>query len=356
MQAGIILFLLALSAPAGPPGGRGTMIVRMKWLAAGLLLLPALATAEDFKIAYASLKGIFVMDSRGHSVTRLAEDPGSLLGAHAWSPDGKRILFFVYRKQDAALEYKYNLPFHFPMYAMDADGKNQKRLINAPVLPDAKWSPDGKSILFTSSYEGDSRHRAVYVYEIASGRQTRLTELGFNGEASWSPDSRKVVFASGSRPREIYVVDRDGSNLKQLTNLGMIATNPVWSPDGRSIAFAAEGWFMMDADGANKRRVNPHGHPSSLAWSPDGKHVLVTGQGSGYVWNTDGTTTRPLPTHGGRVIDSAFSPDGRKVIYRAHEGPKDEIYVVNVDGSDWKTINANVGERATFAVSPLISE
>ena len=272
----------------------------------------------------------------------------------AWSPDGRRILFFVFRKPDAALEYKYNLPFHFPLYAMDADGKNQKRLLDVPVLPDAKWSPDGKSILFTSSYEGDSRRRAVYVFDVASGARKRLTEFGFNGSASWSPDSRKVVFTSGSRPREIFVVDADGTNLKQLTRLGSVAMNPVWSPDGRTIAFAAEGWFVMNADGSNARQIGTVPRAPSLSWSADGKHLLVVGSGGAYVWNADGTKSNAVPTQGGRVIVAAFSPDDKRVIYRAHEGPQDKIYVVNIDGRDWHTLNDNVGEHTLFAVSPLL--
>lgn len=324
-------------------------------VAAGIcLVIPALLVAQDYKIAFASNKGIFTTNSQGRDLQRLTADPVAIVSDGAWSPDGKRILFFVFRKSDAALEYKYNLPLHFPMYAMDPDGKNQKRLLNVPVLPDAKWSPDGKSILFTSSFEGDARRRAVYILDVATGQTRRLTELGFNGSASWSPDGKKIAFSAGARPRDICVVNADGANLKQLTNLGMITTNPVWSPDGRTIAFLAEGWFLMDANGANQKRVGSIPGVSALAWSPDSKHVVVTGQNGAYVWNIGNGTSKALPIEGGRILEAVFSPDGRKVIYRAHEGPQDKMYVVNADGSDRQTLNDNMGEHALFAVSPVI--
>lgn len=322
-------------------------------LALAAFLLATVGAAQDYRIAYASQKGIFSVNSKGGDARHLADDIGAVISDSAWSPDGKRIMFFIFHKSDASLEYKYNLPFHFPLYLMDADGKNQKRLLDVPVLPDAKWSPDGKSILFTSSFEGDSRRRAVYIVDVASGNRKRLTEFGFNGSASWSPDSKRVVFSSGSRPREIYVVNADGTSLRQLTTLGLVATAPEWSPDGRKIAFVAEGWFLMNADGSDTKRVSSLA-ASSLAWSPDSRHVLVTGQGSGYVWNADGSKSVMLPTQSGRILDASFSPDGKRVLYRAHEGPRDKIYAVNIDGSNWHTVIEAMGEHALFAVSPLL--
>jgi hypothetical protein len=52
--------------------------------------------------------------------------------------------------------------------------------------------------------------------------------------------------------------------------------------------------------------------------------------------------------------EAAFSPEGRRVIYRSHEGSADKIYSVNIDGSDWRTLNDHVGEHVLFAVSPVL--
>lgn len=316
-----------------------------------LLLLSSTATAAEYKVAFANAKGIFVMTSTGRGVTRLVDDASALLTRRSWSPDGRQILFFAFRRGDMEMGKKYNIPFHFPLYVMDADGSNVRRLLDVPVMPDAMWSPDAKSIVVTSEFEGG----ALYVVDVQSGKMRRLTEIAHPYSPSWSPDGKRIAFNVGARTTsDIFVIDADGKNQKRLTNLRMIAQRPEWSPDGSRIAFVANsGWFVMDADGGNKKRWRQQA-VGSVVWSSDGKRVLVSGYGFGYVCDPDGEHSNALPRQRGPVIDPAFSPDGRKVIYRVHEGKADKIYSVNADGSDWRTLNDNVGERVLFAISPLL--
>lgn len=312
------------------------------------LLWSSIAAAQDYNIAFVmSGKGIYVMNARGSVVRRLTDDGNALLTERSWSPDGRKILFFAFRKDDAAIGEKTNLPFHFPLYVTDADGSHQHRLLDVPMLPDAMWSPDGKKILFTSAYQSRPS-TAIYVVDVDSGKPTRLTDIGHNESASWSPDGKQIIFSSGG---EIYVMNADGTNRTQLTKLGMRARGATFSPDGQSIAFVGDGWFLMDANGAHKKRVSQLA-TTHVTWSADGKHLLVSAGGGAYVSNADGSGDKSLPSGYGPILDPAFSPDGRKVIFRAHDKSGDKIYTVNADGNDLRTLNDHAGERTLFAVPP----
>ena len=199
------------------------------------------------------------MNADGSGVRRLTDDETAIVWNGSWSPDGEHILFCATRKTgmrlgvrglrwdagDERIVSKYSIPFHFPLYVMDADGKNQKRLLDVPVAPTASWSPDGRRILFSSAYEDPERaSSALYVLDLATLQTKRITAVAaadLVAFASWSPDGARVVYACGTapRPREICAVNADGSEPRQLTTRKAISVMPMWSPDGRRIAFVA---------------------------------------------------------------------------------------------------------------------
>ena len=97
-------------------------------------------------------------------------------------------------------------------------------------------------------------------------------------EIVWSPDSRTIAFSvvegkGEDAESEIYVVNADGSELRNLTDNG---ASPVWSPDGRAIAFTSERdgnseVYVMDADGSDQQNVSQSPREDfSPAWSPTG--------------------------------------------------------------------------------------
>lgn len=137
-----------------------------------------------------------------------------------YSPDGRRVAFMSTR------------PGRGQIYVMDADGANQRSLVNfegdgAAFSPE--WSPDGDKVAFHRDIAG-GRH--VLVYDFGTGRATAVTSAGRNEDPSWAPDSRHLVFRSSrGGTNQLWVLDTEsGSPPRQLTNVNGPARLPAWSP------------------------------------------------------------------------------------------------------------------------------
>ena len=315
------------------------------------------------------------MEADGSNVKRLTEDKLSLVTGGAWSPDGQRILFHAVRQGDLELLVRYRTPMHYPLYVMDAtSGAGQKRLLDVPVLPEAKWSQDGKRIVFTSAFEDPDREdpgrgkdgrtsAALYVLEVATGAYKRITRVGETDvlpAPAWSPDGKRVAFTCGKRPegsREICVVDADGTNQKPLTTRRGVAVTPAWSPDGRHAAFGVDGSetgvYVIDQNGADLRQIS-ESRGWNVAWSPDGKRLLTQAARHFCIVDVEQKDCTRLSPGEGRVLDAVFSPDGRDVLFRSNESGKDRIYAMKVDGTGRRMLSDGVGEDSLFAVSPLL--
>jgi Tol biopolymer transport system component len=171
----------------------------------------------------------------------------------------------------------------------------------------------------------------------------------------WSPDGRKIAFASDG----IYVINVDGTGLRLLVKSeARLCCDLDWSPDGRRIAFT--GWrggiHVTRADGAGTTRLTA-GYDSSPRWSPDGRRILFTRHISGgigndfFVVNADGSMLRMLTRNFYRPAAEApswspWSPDSRRIAVAGGTGGYDgneEIFVMNADGSDQRNITRTSG-------------
>jgi Tol biopolymer transport system component len=248
------------------------------------------------------------------------------------------------------------------IYVVNADGSGEQQLTdldgynsNAPA-----WSPNGRKIAFHSNRGGGVGESDIYVMNSDGSdvaRLTNLTGLGLGGAhfANWSPDGEKVVFNSffngGEQPREIYVVNADGTGLINLTNHPSDDTRPDWSPDGSMIAFQSNRSGNPEiyvtradgSDGANPRRLTVSPGPDAAPdWSPDGLRIAFQSSRNGnaeiYVMNSDGTSPTRLTIYARADTKPSWSHDGKRIAFQREVESffevHNEVFTMNADGTD----------------------
>ena len=310
----------------------------------GLAPLMAVVDAQA-QIAFVSERDgnpeIYVMDTDGNNQHRLTNNPDKDYSP-SWSPNGKRIIFMSNR--DGHAHFIPGL-FTYEIYIMEADGSNPQNLTNNPADDRSpSWSPDGKRIVFSSNRDGFKNAERVitheiYVMDVDGGNPQNLTNnLNNDSSPSWSPDGKRIVFSSVRDGHfenefgitdEIYVMDADGGNPQRLTENPKNDWDPVWSPDGKRIAFAADRKgdlenfeiYAMDANGENEQRLTEN---RSDDWSP------------------------------------SWSPNGERITFRSERDGNGEIYVIDADGGNPQNLSNNPHSdfgpawfNSPFSVSPV---
>ena len=160
-----------------------------------------------------------------------------------------------------------------------------------------------------------------------------------------------IVFLSDRDGKSnVYVMNDDGSNVRQITNTPFSKGDLVWSPDGNQIAYAPDlnsedhrqpqqiDTFILNADGTGERNLTQHpALDGGSSWSPDGRLFAFTSSRNdsweiyvmelitGKVWQL---------THLGFATDPDWSPDGKRIAFE-HQGPEGRyIYTMNADGKN----------------------
>jgi Tol biopolymer transport system component len=206
--------------------------------------------------------GIYIANSDG-------TNPHQILGyantcCVQWSPDSKHIVYF-----------RGNLKIGGSMYTANPDGSNVTE-IGAGFNP--AWSPDGNRMAYANC-QANSSQCGLFIIDLKTKVAQMIThDNGANPQ--WSPHGDRLVYQAddGKGHVNVFVVNADGTGIKQLTSGKSNDGQPVWSRDGTYILWRSDqngaGWalFAMRADGTNPRLIINNA-PASIDW---GRESLTT--------------------------------------------------------------------------------
>jgi Tol biopolymer transport system component len=223
---------------------------------------------------------------------------GTLHLAPSFSPDGSQVAYFS--EKDF---YSVDL-----FLADGVTGEVKRRILKSGISSNyetyrfinsqANWSPDGQFLAFAAKR---GPRDDIVIVDVKRNKQVGKIETKLSGitTPSWSPDGARLVFTGYDGGfSDLFIVDRDGKNLRRLTEDKYADLHPVWSPDGKSIAFATDrgpatdfrtlafGNFriaLYDLDRMSVRVLDKmeQGKNASPQWAPDGRSIAFVSDRNG---------------------------------------------------------------------------
>jgi Tol biopolymer transport system component len=253
----------------------------------------------------------FTMDLDGSDIKRVSTGDGRTTCGYFLPGDSTVVYASTHLNEkecppapDMSQGYVWKLYDSYDIFLANLDGKILKRLTDHSVYDaEATVSPQGDKIVFTTLRDGDPE---IYSMNLDGSDQKRLTfDKGYDGGPFYSWDGSKIVFRA-SRPKtaeeladyqdlvvnglvrpttlEIYVMDADGSNMRQVTDFGKASFAPFFHPDNKRIIFSSNvlsknprnfDLYMINSDGSDLERITYNetfdGFP---VFTRDGKHLV----------------------------------------------------------------------------------
>lgn len=255
---------------------------------------------------------IFTMDLDGNNMGMVSTGKGKTTCAY-YMPNGKEVLFASTHlggddcppKPDFSQGYVWAIDETFDIFIANEDGTNLRQLTDSKGYDaEATVSLNGDRIVFTSTRNGDLD---IYTMNIDGSDVKQLTdELGYDGGPFFSADGSKIIYR-----RTKFQSEEEKEDYKRLLSQGLIRPGQL------------EIW-VMDADGSNKRQVTNNGAANFAPYFfPDGKRILFCSNLSDpdgrnfdiYMINLDGTGQERVTYFDAFDGFPIFSPDGKKLVF-----------------------------------------
>lgn len=249
------------------------------------------------------------------------------------------------------------------LYVMDYDGAGATRVTaNGSINLSPVWSPDTRSLAFTSYMRGYPYLYRIFPFETRP-LQVLAGFLGINSSPGFSPEGRSLALTlSKDGNPDIYLLNLASGAFRRVTTYSGIDTEPTWSPTGREIAFVSERAggahiFVMDAEGANVRRLTRAGFNTQPRWSPKGDSIAFTSrQGNFDIWavSPDGSNLRRLTAGPGNNEGASWAPNGRHLLFQSNRLGGQQLFTMLADGSEQQPLTRVSGEATSGSWSPRL--
>ena len=229
---------------------------------------------------------------------------------------------------------------------MDGNGQNVTRLTNQAGYDTwPTWSPDGSLILFTSARDTGQNFYCMTMKDLRIKRITYTQSPNLPGV--WSPDGRSIAYASGisGAETEIYLSDTNGNKLTRLTTNGQPDYAPAWSPDGSLLAFYSgktllNQIYLMSNSGVNQTRItdSPFGSVNPQ-WNPEGDKLAFVRftrelglRSELCLMSADGSNQTKLLVHNDiyHTVSFVWSPYGDFLVSSKMDSAHLQIYKTNI--------------------------
>ena len=227
-----------------------------------------------------------------------------------WSPDGQQIVFV------SPCNPRNDTYPGGRIFIMNYDGTDSHPLdlpVNLEGDYDPDWSPDGKSIIYTSVQTG--RYQ-IFQYFLADGYTRNLSNSkSYDSNPAWSPDGKLIAFIRKTSASQIWLMDNNGSNQVQfnLSDPSLVSQDPAWTPDGQMILFSQSRtnqtipWLMA-------QRLRDQGTNQEFKMPPARQDI-------------------------GPVAGVSISPDGNLIAFESWpDGKNHEIFLMTINGADKVTL------------------
>jgi TolB protein len=180
---------------------------------------------------------------------------------------------------------------------------------------------------------------------------------------AWAPDGQEIAITTyRDRNPDLFAIGLNGNGRRPLSQRAGINSAPAWSPDGSRIALvlSTDGnpeIYTMNRQGGDLRRLTNHSAiETSPAWSPTGRQLAFVSNRAGspqiYIMDAEGSNVRRLTYQGNYNASPSWSPRGDRITFASMEGGRFDVYVVNVDGSGLSRLTMGNGSNENPSWSP----
>jgi TolB protein len=246
------------------------------------------------------------------------------------------------------------------IYIADYDGFNQRRItVSRQLNLNPSWSPDGRALAYTT-YRPNPDIFVSFIYQGLLQNPTK--GVGTNYLPVYSPDGKRIAFMSARDGNpEIYVINVDGTNLLRLTNHPAGDATPTWSPNGAQIAFVSDRTgtpqiYLMGADGSGVRRLTTNeSWADRPTWSPAPYNEIAYSARTGPAFDVKihdlaSSQTRQITFGEGSNEGPAYSPNGRHLAFTSTRSGGTQVFTIGRDGRNLRQITRS-GNNQTPAWS-----